>query len=232
MDPEGFNLDVDGRPVAVRIRRHPRAARISLKIDAGAGALVLVLPPRASAARGAAFVRGQLEWIRTRLAALPVAVPFAPGAQVPLLGVTHEVVHAPQARRGVWAEDGRLHVSGLAEHLPRRLGDWLKARARAEVTPRAVALAARVARPVGRITLRDTRSRWGSCSAAGDLAFSWRLVLAPMSVLDYVVAHEVAHLVELNHSPAFWRVVAELVPDPRGPRAWLKRHGALLHRYG
>jgi predicted metal-dependent hydrolase len=107
---------------------------------------------------------------------------------------------------------------------------FLKIEARNALVPAAEAFAAQLSKPIGRISLRDTRSRWGSCSGAGNLMFSWRLVMAPPAVLHYVAAHEVAHLQEMNHSQVFWDVVARLMPDYRIHRAWLKKHGAKLHR--
>jgi predicted metal-dependent hydrolase len=226
------SLLIDGVDIPVRLKRSAVAARMSLRVDPQDGAVVLVLPPQASPAQGMAFVRSKADWIRQHRIALPQHIPFAEGARVPLLGVEHDLRAAPLARRGVWVENGAILVSGRAEHFARRVGDWLKDQARAEITGRALPMAEGIGRSVPRITIRDTHSRWGSCSSRGDLAFSWRLVLAPADVLHYVVAHEVAHLVEMNHSPAFWRVVETLAPQVKPARAWLKRHGGQLHRYG
>lgn len=226
------SLLIDGVAIPVRLKRSPIAARMSLRVDPQDGAVVLVLPRQAPLAQGMAFVRGKADWIRQRRLALPERVPFAEGARLPLLGVEHDLRAAPLARRGVWVEDGAILVSGRAEHFARRVGDWLKDQARAEIIRRALPMAEGIGRAAPRIAIRDTRSRWGSCSSRGDLAFSWRLVLAPAEVLHYVVAHEVAHLVEMNHSPAFWRVVETLDPQAKPARAWLKRHGGQLHRYG
>ena len=123
-------------------------------------------------------------------------------------------------------------MSGRAEHLPRRVRDYLKAEAKQELSVRSHDKAAAIGQRVTRVTLRDTKSRWGSCSHQGALSYSWRLILAPESVLDYVAAHEVAHLVHMDHSPSFWRLVADLHPDPDSARAWLKRDGSALWRYG
>lgn len=225
-------LDIDGRVIAVRIRRSVLAGRMSLRIDGMSDGVVLVLPPHVPAAEGLRFAAAKRDWIRQRLATLPQRVAFADGAEVPVLGTVHRVRHRPDARRGVWTEDGELHVSGRPEHLPRRLTDWLKARAQHEAAIRAHSLAAALDKKIAAVVVRDQRSRWGSCSADGRLAFSWRLVLAPEAVLAYVVAHEVAHLVELNHSPAFWRLVRQLMPEMAAPRHWLKLNGPTLHRYG
>ena len=157
---------------------------------------------------------------------------------LPVLGREHRVRHCPAQRGSVWVEQcdpeshPEIRVSGGAAHVSRRVTDWLKRQARAEIGNRARAYASRLDRRVARISIRDTSSRWGSCSSRASLSFSWRLILAPEAVLDYVCAHEAAHLVEMNHSPAFWRHVAALVGDWEPPRRWLKHNGGLLHRYG
>ncbi len=140
--------------------------------------------------------------------------------------------HRPDERGNVWLEDSEIHVAGRVEHLPRRLTDWLRGQARDDLVPRAQALSTRVDRPIRRISVRDQKTRWGSCSPAGDVAFSWRLVLAPPAVLDYVVAHEIAHLVHAHHGPRFWNLVRKLAAEVDEPRAWLGRHGGQLVRYG
>lgn len=223
---------IDGRSLPVTIKTSAASRRISLRVDAMTDAIIVVMPTGFPVRDALRFVHDKTDWIRARLGALPPRVPFAPGAEIPLLGVPHRIVAAPQARRGVWAEDGCIHVSGLPEHLPRRVGDFLKRRAKEEIGPRALAYARRLDRRIAALAVRDTRSRWGSCTSGGALSFSWRLVLAPETVLDYVVAHEVAHMVELNHSARFWNLVTDLMPDNARARHWLKQHGTTLHRYG
>lgn len=223
-------LDLGGHTVCVTVKRSALARRISLRVDPARGA-VLMLPAKARLAEAERFLLAHRVWLAEKLARLPQKIALADGAEVPLLGVPHVVRNTPAARRGVWAEDGAILVSGLPEHVGRRVSDFLKAEAKRLIVPRAHDMAARLGRKPGRITIKDTRSRWGSCSSAGDLAFSWRLVLAPERVLDYVVAHEVAHLAEMNHSPAFWAVVERLAGDVRAPKRWLKSHGAGLHRF-
>ena len=225
-------VDIEGRPVPVTVRRSARACRMSLRVDAKADAVILVLPEGVGLSHGLRFVQARHDWIAGRMAALPPRIPFVDGAVVPVLGVEHVVRHRPEARRGVWAEDGALLVSGRTEFVSRRVTDWLKSQAQREVAQRAYPMAEGLGRKLAGIVLRDQRTRWGSCTANGQLAFSWRLVLAPESVLAYVVAHEVAHLVEMNHSAAFWRLVHELMPDSATPRHWLQMHGGRLHRYG
>lgn len=164
-------------------------------------------------------------------------VPFAPGALVPLRGQPHQIVHQPEARGTVWTQadaagNPALLVAGEAPHVARRIADHLKREARRDITAAVRRYARALGVEIGRITLRDTASRWGSCSAKGDLSFSWRLILAPPFVLDYLAAHEVAHRLELNHGPAFWRTVEGIYPARREAEAWLRHHGASLHRYG
>ncbi len=226
-----LRLDLDGRTVIVTLRRSARARRLSLRIDPKLGPLA-VLPPRISPAMAEIFVRKHQDWLSERLSAVPERAPFVSGALVPLLDVPHRIEAVPAARRGVWAEDGVLFVSGRPEHLARRVSAFLKDEAKRRIYPHAFELAGRIGRVPARITVREVRSRWGSCSSRGDLSFSWRLVMAPAGVLSYVVAHEVAHLAEMNHSPAFWRVVADLAGDPAPAKQWLKANGAGLHRFG
>lgn len=225
-------LVVDGRILPITLRTSTTAHRLTLRLDSRTGGLMVVHPKRCSKRDALAFAREQGEWIKRHLAALPPAIPFVEGSVIPYLGQPLTITSQPTARRGVWIEGELLCVSGFPEHLPRRVAAWLKAQAKREIEPRARALAEQVGKPVGRITLRDTRSRWGSCSAAGDLNFSWRLVFTPEVVLDYVIAHEIAHLVEMNHSPRFWAVVASLGHEPVAARHWLKKHGAQLFYYG
>jgi hypothetical protein len=217
------------------VRRSTRARRPSIRVDPCAGAVTLVLPARGGATAASRFLADSAGWIERRLVALPPPVPFADGAVIPLRGCDHRIRHRPQgdgSRRVVWCEAGEIHVAGKPEHLPRRLRDWLIVSARAELGARAQALAASVERTIRRVAIRDMRSRWGSCSADGRLAFSWRLLLAPEFVIDYIVAHEVAHLVHMNHGARFWSLVRRLAADADAARRWLVRHGAGLYRYG
>ena len=227
-----LTLDAAGRPVTLAVRRSQRARRILLRIDRNARKVELVLPPGASVAAGRAFAEKKALWLRNRLALLPDCVPFAPGATVPILGTGRLLVHAPEARADVVLESGRLIVSGRRELFSRRVHDWLRREARRRIADLAHAKAARIGRTAARVSVRDQRSRWGSCSATGNLSFSWRLILAPADVLDYVVAHEVAHLAEPNHSPRFWRLVDTLTDHAAFGRSWLRSHGPGLHAYG
>jgi predicted metal-dependent hydrolase len=225
-------LDIDGNPIALEVRTSPRAQRMLLRVDHRREIVVLTLPEFVSKREGLRFARGQSAWISERLAALPPRIPFKRGARVPVLGLEHRVRHHPDTRGTVWLEDGEMHVAGGIEFLSRRVSDYLRKRARQEIVRRAQSHAARIGRNVTGITLRDPATRWGSCSPTGTLSFSWRLVMAPAPVLDYVVAHEVAHLAHFNHGPRFWALLGQMIRDVDSPRIWLRDHGAALHRYG
>lgn len=225
-------LHLAGTSIPLDVQWNPRARKLTITVDHTQRHVRLVLPRRVGLKEGLAFCQKNADWIQNRLAALPSRVPFAHGSVVPLLGEGHRIHHAPEARRGVWCEAGALWVSGQAEFLERRVTAFLRDFAQRTIAPMAREKAKQVERPIGRITLRESRTRWGSCSPAGDLSFCWRLIFAPRQVLDYVVAHEVAHLVHLNHSDRFWRLCAELTAEVKGPRHWLIRHGQTLWRYG
>ena len=226
------SIELRGRTVALTVRRSARARRLGLRIAGHDDSVELVLPSGAREADGLAFLRERADWVLTRLRRLPARVEFADGAALPLGGVQHIVRRSPGRRRPVVIEGREILVSGAPEHLPRRLTDWLRAEAKRRIEPLAQAHAGEIGKTVTRITVRDQKSRWGSCAPGGRLSFSWRLVLAPETVLDYVVAHEVAHLAEANHSPAFWRIVDRLTGDRAKARGWLRRNGTTLHRYG
>jgi predicted metal-dependent hydrolase len=210
-----------------------RARRVALRVDARTGGVKLIVPPRMARARALDFARENAAWIAVRLARRPVPVPYADGATIPLFGVPHRIRHRPESRGTVWLEAGEIHVAGDARHVARRVRDWLDARLRAHLAPLARDKAARVDRRVGHVTLRDTTTQWGSCARSGDLCFSLRLVFAPPEVVDYVVAHEVAHLVHHNHGARFWALAAKLTAgDMETSKAWLRRHGLALMRFG
>jgi predicted metal-dependent hydrolase len=225
-------LAISGLPVPLELRESARARRMTLRVDAARGLIQVVVPAGLAEAEALCFVGRNAGWIRARLAALPPARPFIDGARVPVLGAEHVIRHDPLWRGPGCRAGGEIRVGGQPEHLARRVRDLLRAEASRLLAERARVMADALGTRVRGLTVRDTRSRWGSCSATGSLSFSWRLILTPESVLSYVVAHEVAHLKEMNHSPRFWALVARLVPDAAPSRAWLRRHGAELLRFG
>ena len=221
-----------GKTVAVDVRRSARARQILLHVDSFTGAVELVLPRRATEHEGFDFVRAKGRWIDTRLREIRPVVPFVDGARFPILGRDVRICCQPQLFDEVWRERDRLVVAGTEDGVAQRVELWLRAQARTTITQRVKQKAGQIGRRYRYIQLRDTRTRWGSCTRSGDLSFSWRLVMAPEHVLDYVVAHEVAHLRVMNHSQRFWDEVEPLCDDMEGSRAWLRIHGATLHRYG
>jgi hypothetical protein len=223
-----------GGEIALRLRPHPRARRLALRIDATGDTVELVVPRRGSQNDALRFLEANRPWVEKRLAALPPRTVFADGAIIPVLDVPHLVRHVGKTRgKGpVWIDAREIHVTGDPAFLARRLRDFLRDFAKRELTRRTEALAASIGRKVKRVSVRDTTTRWGSCARTGNLSFSWRLIFAPETVLDYVVAHEVAHLVEMNHGVRFWRLVARLHPDPKPQRLWLNRNRARLLRIG
>jgi hypothetical protein len=235
---EAIEVKIQGLGLPIVLRRSARARRFSLQVSEARRDAVLTLPAFSSYGEADDFLTRHLDWLRERLAKLAEAVPFTDGAILPLRDTTHRLEFAGSVRRRgvVWVEPADdtpvLVVSGAAEHAPRRLHDWLKRQAHADLRQCVDVHAKRLNLAPKRIVVRDQSTRWGSCSTSGALSFSWRLVLAPPFVLDYLAAHEVAHLAEMNHGPRFWKLVARAVPHHQEARKWLRQHGANLHRYG
>lgn len=247
-------LNIKGLGVPILMRRSPRARRFSLQVSEVKRGAVLTVPVYSTFAEADAFLSRHLDWLKERLAGLSEPVPFAHDAVVPLRGYAHKIHFAgPVRRRGVvwidtansidlpaWPEAGgrdaallpRLCVAGESEHAPRRLIDWLKRQAHHDLKDEVAHQAERMGLRPKRIFIRDQATRWGSCSTSGALSFSWRLILAPSFVLEYLVVHEVAHLAHMNHGPRFWGLVEKILPDYEQAQTWLRKHGASLHRYG
>ena len=223
----GRAIEIGNPPIAVEIRRSAQARRLSLRVSRLDGRATLTMPRFAAEREALAFLRGREDWLRRHVDGVSDLVRVRPGAVLPLLGAEVEVVEAAGRR-------ARL-VGDRIEAPADRAGARIKALLMEEARAALVAASDRHADALGRryagLALRDTRSRWGSCSSQGRLMYSWRLVMAPREVLDYVAAHEVAHLAEMNHSPAFWAVVGRLCPDHKALRRWLRTEGAGLHRY-
>jgi predicted metal-dependent hydrolase len=228
-------LRIEGRPVSITIRLNRRARRLIVKVHPATGEVTVVAPSQRALNHALDFARSESTWIARRLAEVPAPVAFGVGATIPFRGEDHMVEPGGAGPAPVWVDSQQdqriIRVSGRGEHAPRRLLDFLKREARKTLATRAQELSQRIGLAPKRITVRDTESRWGSCSADRALSFSWRLILAPEFVLDYVVAHEVAHMRHMNHGPRFWKLVRELVGDVDTPQAWLSTQGPLLHRY-
>lgn len=219
--------------IAVTLRESARARRLRLGVDPRSGTVVLTIPRRASRRRALAWATTQQGWIAERLAALPQAAPIAPGATIPFRGVERLIDWAVDRPRRIVLDGERLLVGGPCDGLEARVLRWLKSEARNLLEAETDSFARSLDATLTKVGVGDPVSRWGSCSSGGAVRYSWRLILAPDFVRRATVAHEVAHLVHLNHGPQFHALVAELLgEDPKPARLWLRRHGAVLHMVG
>ena len=234
--PDSVEFATESGVVAVDLRRHPRARNYTLRVAGPARAPVLTIPKRGSLNEARQFLDRHSGWLQRQIDRLPQVTAIADGAQIPLRGVMHVIRHEPEKRGTVAIESdiGRptLSVAGDERHLRRRVIDFLKREAKRDLEWAVIRHALSLGVRASAIRLRDQTSRWGSCSVAGHLSFSWRLVMAPPFVLDYLAAHEVAHLRELNHSGRFWQLCRALAPQTEAARAWLSANGPALHAIG
>lgn len=231
-----INIGARARPLIARVNR--RAKRLILKVDPVSGEIFVTAPSKRALPEAIAFASERAEWIASQLDEALAAKPFQFGAHAPFEGRMHIISPATgrtPVRRACANNDRETHallVSGGDAHVNRRVTDWMKKQARAALINRVDDYCARLGRERRAIKVRDTRTRWGSCSSDGTLSFSWRLIMAPSFVLDYVAAHECAHLVHLNHSAAFWRQVKSLGVEARPAENWLSEKGQALFSYG
>lgn len=216
-------------PIDVTLKHSARAKRLSLRVSGVDGRVSLTLPHRASIREAQAFLHSKEDWIRGHLDRQPDATLIRPGAVIPVEG--HPRLIAETRTRAVKLMDDHILIPPGEDKASARVRAFLKILARDRLAEASARYATQLGRPFGKISLRDTRSRWGSCTSEGNLMYSWRLILAPAEVLDYVAAHEVAHLAEMNHSTAFWNEVSRLMPGYKAPRTWLRTHGGGLHRF-
>ncbi len=235
-EPSAINIVFDREVYLVRVRRHRQARRYTLRIHSGTREVLLTMPPRGSLKQAREFAEKHGGWIAARLDRLPKPTPFAHGVTLPLRGIDHRIAHRTGIRGTVWVEETAVErllcVAGEEPHVPRRIRDFLKREAKSDLEAASRAAADKLGVPIRRVSIRDQSSRWGSCSTTGVLSYSWRLILAPPFVLEYLAAHEVAHLVEMNHSRRFWRLVERICPHVTRAKTWLDVHGTNLHRYG
>ncbi|MGD2133244.1 MAG: SprT family zinc-dependent metalloprotease [Maricaulaceae bacterium] len=222
-------------PSAIEHRANPRARRVSLRVDAAKRRVLVTRPARVAKARADAFLVERADWVRARWAELPPPSPFIEGGEILFRGAPH-LLERPgsRGRPKVVREDGELILSVPAPEgaFEGRVRRHLRAAAEKTLISRVEIHADALRVPVARVRVKDTATRWGSCAPNGELAFSWRLIGAPPWVLDYVAAHEVAHLRHANHSSRFWSVVRKLYGDPEPARIWLRENAALLFALG
>lgn len=236
-DPAHLHVQHESEVFRVVLRRRSTAKRMTLRVSTATRDVVLTVPERTTLSVAARFADAHGPWIAARLARVPERVAFTPGAHIPVRGDLHRIVHWSNVRGTTTATispDGEpiIAVAGDPPHVSRRVKEYLQREARRDLAESVKHYTEALGIPAKRVTVRDTTSRWGSCSAGGSLSFSWRLILAPPFVLDYLAAHEVAHLKEMNHSHRFWRIVRELCPQTEDAEHWLKRQGTELHKFG
>ncbi len=228
-----INLGNRTAPLVARVNR--RAKKLIIKVDAVAGEICVTAPSKRALPEAIAFAKESASWIETQLDEKLRAKPFRESMKFPYRGVECRIIQAGGPRapvRYVDRPEPHVIVGGDAAHLNRRLCEWLKREARAAITERVDHYSARIGKHRTALRIRDTQTRWGSCSSDGVLSFSWRLILAPPWILDYVAAHECVHLVHLNHSKTYWRDLKNLGVDPRAAANWLKSEGPGLFAYG
>jgi len=209
-------------------KTHKRAKRIKLRYDAENQSAILTLPPGISEKKARKFAEENQGWLQEQQMKAPELQRLGDGQTIPYRGQNCRIIHHPKKAARVEIRPGEIIVGGPAQGLSIRLLNGLKKQARLQIEESVGRLSLRIGAEPRRIQIRDTKSRWGSCSARRNISFSWRLVLAPPEILDYVVAHELAHLIEMNHSEAFWRIVAQALPHWKTSRHWLKKHGSAL----
>ena len=230
--------EIDRLGAPVEVRRHPAARRLTLRVSRTRRAVIVTLPVQCGLEEAGSFLHRNIDWVRARLDSLPEPVPFRHGILVPLRGTAHRLIfpgEIPRRRvvRRIEAHPfPELHAPGEASAAVQRLEQWFAREARRDLEECVTKHANNLGVTPGRLTVRDQSSRWGSCSTTGALSFSWRLVLAPPAILDYVAAHEVAHLREMNHGPRFWALLRQMCPDMDEAKRWLRIYGMDLHRYG
>ena len=228
-----YELEIDGSGFNVDIVNNSRSKRLTLRLKPNGRGAKVTTPPHVGDRDIRNFIEKNKNWIRVRLARMPKLMIPEDGVFVPYEGVEHKITHLDRPRGIVEAKlvagEPTLLVPGQVEHMGRRVIDFMKKQARTKldvaVNIHATSLGARPKT----LRITDSKSRWGSCSSARTLSFSWRIVMAPCQVLNYLAAHEVAHLREMNHSPKFWQLVEDICPDMKQQKAWLKKHGRELH---
>ncbi len=225
-------IELDDQKFPVQLRWNRQAKRLILRLNPKADGVVVTLPQGVDADEGLEMAKRHKVWIANQLMKQVPAKRFTPGETIILRGCPHVLEHRPSARGTVWCEGNVIVVAGREDFFVRRLTDWLKKQAKEDLNGQVHDMAAQLGKSVKRVSVRDTVSRWGSCSSAGHLSFNWRLIFAPPHILEYVAAHEVSHLRHMDHSPAFWGTVASFGVDAKAARAWLKKHGTALQKTG
>jgi predicted metal-dependent hydrolase len=230
---QSYELIIDDVAYPVEITRNKRATRLTLRLVTGKQQLRVTAPPRVPKYEIVEFIERNKNWARTRLERTPTTLTIEEGAQIPIRGINYRIEISGK-RRGtaeLISQDGEdiLLVHGDEAHVERRVRDFMKKQARLDLESAVYRHAYALDVEPTAIQIRDTKTRWGSCSSSGKLSFSWRIIMAPPQILDYLAAHEVAHLREMNHSSRFWNLVEDICPHMKASKAWLRKYGAQLH---
>lgn len=215
----------------IKVIRSDKSGKLILRIDSKERIPVLSIPRFCSQRRAVKFVNENMDWILKSLAKLPEIKRFSDGDTISLFGQNIIISHRPEEKGGVWLENNLLCVSGDAEFLHRRVRDYIRRRAEEEFYIRSKELAEKIGCKLNGVVIKDTKSRWGSCSSLNNINYSWRIAMAPDFVIDYLIAHEVSHLKHHDHSDAFWECVATLCPEWARGNSWLRRNGKSLYAY-
>lgn len=223
-------IKLDDPDIAVRLRRHARARRFTLRLASDGNGAVLTMPPGVPETEARRFLLRQSEWLRDAVSRQPAIVTVGAGTALPVNGHTRRIVVRRGLRSIIVEEGSLLIVEGRGRPGP-RIANWLKQRAQDRMAPLVEDYARKLGRPLTGVTMKDTRSRWGSCSGAGRVNLSWRLAMAPDEVQVYVAAHEAAHLAQMNHGPRYWATLESLMPEYEAPRRWLRQNGRRLHAF-
>jgi len=223
-----YNIQ-DAFDFPLKVIKSPRAKRLTLRIDSKDRLAMLSLPPRCTQKQAISFIEKHQDWVIESLSKLPQMQRFSSGQQISLFGKNIIIQHAPEKRWGARVENGVLYVSGSSEFTHRRVKDYIKKQAQKTFLNLSQKLAKKINCQVNDVVIKDTKSRWGSCSSLNNINYNWRLALAPQEVIDYIVAHEVSHLAHQDHSEEFWECVASLCPNYQKGQDWLKQHGKELY---
>jgi predicted metal-dependent hydrolase len=224
--PTTLHVSHEGRDYKVTLKRSTRATRLSLKTRPGNQEILLTAPPRARLSEIEDFAMRHAGWIAERVKRLPKPMTIEPNGEIPFKGEMIKLI--PSLQRGVSLKGNELHIGGELTGFKRRVLQFLMSEARREVTEASDKYASLLGVAYKGIAMRDTKSRWGSCSSDGSINYSWRIIMAPPDVLDYLCAHEVSHRREMNHSPQFWAHVRSIFPQMESANKWLKKHGNAL----
>lgn len=225
-----LELQSNDNVIRYRVRRHPRARRISIKVSNHRG-VELVLPMRASLKKAIGFMHEKCDWVSAQLMRLPDKRQFTPDAPIVLLGRSYSLNYQPDLSCMPRMNENRIEIGGAEDLVHENVKLYLKRLAKEQFTPVVHRMALALDKKVSAVSVRELKSRWGSCSTDGRISLCWRLMLAPQEVAEYVIAHEVAHLKVMDHSKRFWQTLESIYPDYRAQRLWLKRHGQILQTY-